>query len=115
VIAAAVSGVVTSLVTAHPSSGLWVGLVVVVIVGAVLQGVVSYGENKRRQRVEASGAGAVAVGGSARQGIQTRVIQKQAAAAPPRTGEPSTVAASGPGSVAVGGDMDGPVATDVTD
>jgi hypothetical protein len=65
--------------------------------------------------VEASGAGAVAVGGSAKQGIQTRVKQGQAAATPPRAGKQSTVAASGSGSVVVGGDAEGPIATDVTD
>jgi hypothetical protein len=58
VVVAAASGVVTALVTTHPSRGLWVALGIAVIVGAVLQAAVTYGERQRRRRVDASGAGA---------------------------------------------------------
>jgi hypothetical protein len=44
VIVAAVAGVVTALVTAHPSSGLWAALVGLVIVGAALQVSVTAGD-----------------------------------------------------------------------
>jgi hypothetical protein len=60
--------------------------------------------------VEASGAGAVAVGGSARGAVRTRVRGRQAP--PAERGERDGVVASGPGSVSVGGDA-GPVSTDV--
>lgn len=111
-IAAAATGVVTALVTAHPSRGLWVALGVVVIVGAVLQAAVTYSEHKRPRRVEASGAGAAAVGGSAQQEIRTRVHGKRTSRAVPdgRDG----VIASGPGSVGVGGDAAGRISTEVT-
>ncbi len=112
VIVAAVIGVVTALVTAHPSWGLWVALGVAVIVGAVLQAVVTYGERERTRRIEASGAGAVAVGGSTQQEIRTRVRGKRVSPTDPdRRGD---VTASGPGSVGVGGDAAGPISTEVT-
>lgn len=110
-IAAAVTGVVTALVTAHPSRGLWVALGVVVIVGAVLQVAVTYGGHEKLRRVEASGAGATAIGGSAQQEIRTHVYRKHASSAVPdgRDG----IVASGPGSVSVGGDAAGPISTEV--
>jgi hypothetical protein len=112
VIVAAVSGVVTALVTAHPSLGLWVALGIGVIVGAILQAAVSYYSDRgKAQRVDASGAGAVAVGGSARK-IRTRVQGSRAPAAAP--GERDGVTASGPGAVGIGGDAAGPISTDVT-
>jgi hypothetical protein len=48
---AAASGVVTAFVTAHSSRGLWVGLGVLVLVGAILQGCVTLGERRRVGRV----------------------------------------------------------------
>jgi len=77
VVVAAASGVVTALVTTHPSGGLWVALGVVVIVGAVLQAAVTYSEHRKPLRVVAedlsgrpvppsavaSGEGAIAAGG----------------------------------------------------
>ena len=111
VVVAAVSGVVTALVTAHPSRGLWVALGVVVVVGALLQAAVTYGDHRRSQRVSASGAGAVAVGGSARN-IHTGVHDDHAAVARPDKGD--GVTASGPGSVSVGGDVTDQVSTEVT-
>ena len=112
VIAAAVIGVVTALVTAHPSRGLWVALGVVVIVGAVSQAAVTYSERGRSRRVQASAAGAVAVGGSAQQEIRTRVHGRHAS--PRGSDEQDGVVASGPGSVGVGGDVAGPISTEVT-
>jgi hypothetical protein len=111
VILGAVCGVVTALVTAHPSRGLWAGLGVTVVAGALWQAAVTYGERRERSRVEASGAGAVAVGGSTRGEVRTRVRGKgtQPAAAASAQGG---VISSGPGSVSVGGDA-GPVSTDV--
>jgi len=119
VIAAAVTGVVTALVTAHPSRGLWVALGVAVIVGAALQAAVTYskrdkssGEHASSQPVNASGAGAVALGGSAKEDIHTRVHGTHFSAAVSDTRD--GVTASGPGSVGVGGDAAGPISTEVT-
>jgi hypothetical protein len=111
VILAAVCGVVTALVTTHASPGLWVALGVAAVAGAVSQAVVTYGERRERGRVEALGAGAVAVGGSARGVVHTQVrgVHGQPAGREGRDG----VAASGPGSVSIGGDA-GQVSTDVT-
>jgi hypothetical protein len=112
VIAATASGVVTALVTAHPSRGLWVALGVAVIVGGALQAAVTYNERETSRRVNASGAGAVAVGGSAQEEIHTRVHGKHPSAAVSDTRD--GVTASGPGSVGVGGDTAGPISTEVT-
>jgi len=109
VLVAGASGVVTALVTAHPSTGLWVALGVVLGVGGVLQVVVVATDRRPSRAVTASGAGAVAVGGSAER-IRTRVRgDLNSAGAPGGNG----VAAAGPGSVAVGGDAVGPVSTEV--
>jgi hypothetical protein len=109
VVAAAAIGVVTALVTAHPSRGLWVALGALVIVGAALQTVVTLSERRSRERITASGAGAVAVGGSAGE-IHTRVHGK---AAPVGRSAGDGVDASGAGAVGVGGDAAGPISTDV--
>jgi hypothetical protein len=108
---AAASGVVTALVTAHSSQGLWVALGVLVVVGAVLQAVVTMNERHAAGRVTASGVGSVAVGGSAGT-ITTHVTGSRGPAA--TTGEDG-VTASGPGAVGVGGDVTGPVSTEVTE
>jgi hypothetical protein len=109
VLAAAV-GVVTSLVTAHSSPGLWTALGVLVCVGGALQGAVTVNERRAAARVTASGAGAVAVGGSAGK-ISTRVEGSHGSAAAPGG---DGVSASGLGAVGVGGDVTGPVSTEVT-
>lgn len=108
VVAAAV-GVVTALVTAHGSAGLWSALGVLVVVGAVLQAVM-IGRERASGRVAAFGAGAVAVGGSAAE-IRTRV--RGHAGSPGQAGE-QDVAAAGAGAVAVGGEAAGPISTDVS-
>jgi hypothetical protein len=111
VIVASVTGVVTALVTAHPSRGLWVALGVVVAVGGLLQVVVSYRDNGRTGQAQASGPGAVAIGGSAGK-IMTHVSGTYA---PPSAAERSYgVLASGPGSVSVGGDATGAISTEFT-
>lgn len=108
---AAASGVVTALVTAHSSRGLWVALGVLVVLGAVLQAAVTMNERRTPRRVTASGAGSVAVGGSAGT-ITTRMTgTHEPAGAPGENG----VTASGPGAVGVGGDVTGPVSTEVTE
>jgi hypothetical protein len=112
VVLAAVIGVVTAVVTAHPSRGLWVALGVVVIVGAGLQTVVTYGERRQAPRVRSSGAGAVAIGGSARAPVQTHVHGSHGL--PAVAEEHDDVIASGPGAVSIGGDVTAPVSTDVT-
>ena len=110
-IVAAVTGVVTALVTTHPSRGLWVALSVAVIIGAILQVAVTYSEREKSRQVEASGAGAVAVGGSAQQEIRTRVHGNISSIERDRR---DGVTASGSGAVGVGGDAAGPISTEVT-
>lgn len=56
VVLAAVTGVLTALVTAHPSSGLWAALVAAVVIGAVLTGLVAAGE-RRSRRLPSDSAG----------------------------------------------------------
>jgi hypothetical protein len=123
VILGAVSGVVTALVTTHPSRGLWTALGVAVVVGAALQVAVTYRENSttrsdsadaadKRRHVEASGAGAVAIGGAAKEAIQTHVHGIHDA--PTASGAHDGVAASGAGAVGIGSDAAGTVSTDVT-
>jgi hypothetical protein len=107
---AAASGVVTALVTAHSSRGLWVALGVLVVVGAALQAAVTINDRKTG-RVAASGAGSVAVGGSAAT-VSTRVTGSHGPGGAP--GEDG-VSASGPGAVGVGGDVTGSVSTQVTE
>jgi hypothetical protein len=110
VVVAGTVGVVTALVTAHPSAGLWVALGVLLVVGGILQVLVVTGDRRSSRAVTASGAGAVAVGGSAGQ-IRTRVRGELGPAGGP---DGDGVAAAGTGSVAVGGDAVGTVSTEVT-
>ena len=110
VVLAAAAGVVTIFATQHSSLGLWVALVALVVLGGVLQAAVTVGDRRSRRRVVASGAGAVAVGGSAGE-IHTGVQGRHSPPAAPGRGG---VVASGPGAVSVGGDATGPVSTDVT-
>lgn len=111
VIAAAI-GVVTAIVTTHPSTGLWVSLGALVIVGAVLQAAFTYAEHRQNRRVEASGAASVAIGGSARGEIRTRVHDSPLPGAVPA--ENDGVIAAGPGAVSIGGDAEGPVSTELS-
>jgi hypothetical protein len=112
VIAAAVTGVVMALVTAHPSQGLWVALGVAVLIGGGLQGWITYRERSGSKPVQASGAGAVAVGGSSHREIRTHVRGVQIS--PTEPGKDDGVAAAGSGSVGIGGDAIGRISTDVT-
>lgn len=78
VVVAAVIGVVTALATTHPSRGLWAALGAAVVVGALLQAMVSYSEHHRtRNDADTPGADATpAAGGKYRadlrgsQGVQ---------------------------------------------
>lgn len=110
VVVAGIGGVVTALVTTHPSTGLWVALSVLLLVGGVLQVVVASGERRSARTVTAPGPGAVAVGKSAGE-IRTRVHGVLGPAAQP---DGDGVIAAGPGSVAVGDDAAGPITTDIT-
>jgi hypothetical protein len=111
VVVAGASGVVTGLVTAHPSAGLWVALSVLLVVGGILQVAVARGDRQSSRAVTASGTGAVAVGGTARE-IRTNV---RGGVGTGRQPDGDGVTATGAGSVAIGGDATGPVSTDVTD
>jgi hypothetical protein len=111
-IVASVGGIVTALVTAHPSRGLWVALGLLVVVGAVLQAALTYDERRRHNQVKASGAGAVAVGGSARGEIRTKVTGHHIR--PEVPAEQDGVTASGSGAVGIGSDAAAPISTEVT-
>ena len=104
-------GVVTSLVTAHPSAGLWAALGALVMVGGGLQVVAAVGDRRPEGRVVAGGPGSVAVGRSATE-IRTHISGEHGKPAEP--GERGGITAAGPGSIAVGGDATGRVQTDVT-
>lgn len=108
---AAASGVVTALVTAHSSRGLWVALAVLVIVGAALQVAVTMNDQRVPGRVTASGSGSVAIGGSSGE-ISTRVRGVRGSAVTPGG---DGVTASGAGAVGVGGEATRPVSTEVTE
>jgi len=109
-VVAAASGVIAAVAAVRPDLGLWVGLGVLAAVGAGLQMLITAGERAGQRRVVASGAGAVAVGGSAK-GIRVRVRAEQQ---PEGVAGEDGVIAAGPGAVSVGGDAAGPVSTDVT-
>lgn len=111
IVVAGVSGVVTGLVTAHPSRGLWVALGVLLVIGGVLQAAITVVPH--RSSAAARGPGAVAVGGDAKAEIRTRV-HGMTASFQDRPGGDGVVA-SGPGAVSVGGDVSSPISTDVTD
>lgn len=115
VVLAAASGVITALVTTHPSVGLWLALIVLVLAGGILQAASVANERRSARRISALGAGAVAVGGAAKGEIHTHVHggyqpvdQRDADDAD------GDVSAVGPGAIAVGGDAEG-ISTDVTD
>jgi hypothetical protein len=64
-VAAAAAGVVTALVTAHPSLGLWVALGVLVVIGAGLQAAAVAGERRvsRARGTRPDGPGEVPAAG----------------------------------------------------
>ncbi len=107
VVVAAASGVVTNIATQEPGWAWWVGLGVLVIIGVLLQVLISLLDTGNK--VTASGAGAVSIGGSAREKITTRV-KGSGAAGSSRTGG---VSASGAGSVTVGQDAEGEISTEI--
>lgn len=109
---AAVSGVVTTWATAHSTLGLWVSLAVLVIIGAALQVWVTLAERDQPRRVEASGPGAVAIGGSAAE-IRTFVRGSHDTVAVRDDGD--GIIASAPGAISIGGNAAGALSTDVTD
>lgn len=102
---AALSGVIAAVVAVNDTLGLWLALGVVVVVGAVLQGIVTIAEP--RPKVVASGAGSVAVGGTARQ-VSTHVRGTVGTARQ----TPGKVTASGPGAVSIGGNATDQIETD---
>jgi hypothetical protein len=110
VVVAAAIGVVTALVTARSSAGLWAALAALVVVGGVVQAAVIGLERRPVPPVVASGAGAVAVGGSAGE-IRTRVRGAEASSASSRW---AGVVAPGAGAISVGGEAAGPMSTDVS-
>jgi len=110
VILATISGVVTSVVTQHPSRGLWVALGVLAVVGAALQAAVTVADRRSSRRVVASGPGSVAIGGSAAE-IRTQV---RGSAGRHQQHPHGDVVASGPGAISVGGDTSGSISTEVT-
>lgn len=112
VIVASVSGVVTGLETTHSSWGLWTALAVLVLVGALLQGAVSYWEGRPRP-IAAVGPGAVAIGGSGYRAVRTRVRIRSVPA--PVSDDRDGVIASGAGAVSIGEDAIGPVSADVAE
>jgi hypothetical protein len=112
VVLAAASGVITALVTTHPSVGLWLALGVLVLAGGILQAASVAKERRSARRIGAFGAGAVAVGGTAKGGIRTHVHGGKPAKQPDSAD--GDVTAAGPGAIAIGGDAEG-ISTDVTD
>jgi hypothetical protein len=114
VVVAAVTAVVTSLVTARVTVMLVAGFVVLVFLGAGLQVWLTVVDRGASQ-VRAAGAGSVAVGGSNRQLITTRVSGVWVGGQQPVLADDEGVSASGVGAVAVGGDSQGPISTEVSD
>jgi hypothetical protein len=110
VVVAVATGLVTALVTTHSSAGLWAALAVLTVVGGGLQAVIIGLERRRAGGVIASGAGSVAVGGSAGE-IRTRV---RGAAASSALSHWDGVVAPGAGAISVGGEAAGPMTTDIS-
>ncbi|MFC9261332.1 hypothetical protein ACFRFJ_30620 [Streptomyces hydrogenans] len=106
VVVAALSALVTNILTATPSTKWWVFWGVLIILGIGLQILVSTGA----EPVTASGPGSVALRGNVSGSVSTRVrnTAHDAAQAP---GE--GVTATGPGAVAAEGEVGGDVSTDV--
>jgi hypothetical protein len=110
VVVAAGVGLVTNVFTDGWAWPWGVALVVLVAVGAGLQMAATGWQE--RPPVQASGAGSVAVGGSVRGRVATRVrgLGTVGGAIPPVAGEPG-ISVAGPGGVAIGGDVHGGVDT----
>ncbi len=111
-VASAGAGLATNVFT---SSWAWrwgVALAVFVVLGVVSQVWLTVAGNGRASGVLASGAGAVAVGGSSR-GPITTVVSGVAGGSDASMPAAEGVEASGPGSVAVGGDAQGAISTRV--
>lgn len=109
---ATATGIVTNVATNSSSGAWWTALIVLVLAGAVPQ-IYLNGEASSDEQppvVRATGAGAVAVGGSSHGRISTKVIGDTGAA-----GEVAGqgITAAGAGAVAVGKEARGPVETDV--
>lgn len=113
VIVAAVTGVVTNIATESSSWGWWTALVTLVVLSAGLQIYLGRQPSSAGHTAVANGPGAVAIGGSSRGAIHTRVTGGISSIPNPQSA--GGVRATGPGSVAVGNDADGPINTDVSD
>jgi len=109
------AGLVTNVYTDGWRLPWGVALVMLVVVGAGLQVAVIAVEGRGRQAVRAAGAGSVAVGGSVRGPVTTRVRGVDGAAGDVGGGGAAGdgVFASGSGGVAAGGDVHGRVETSV--
>ncbi|GAA1963368.1 hypothetical protein GCM10009738_43450 [Kitasatospora viridis] len=116
VVIAAVTGLATNLATDSSGWGWWTGLAVLVLLGAGLQVYLTWSSSDAGgSTVTAAGPGSIAVGGSARGGLRTKVAAGAASAAHAVAPAPQGgVTAAGPGAVAVGGDADGPIDTEIT-
>ncbi len=106
-VVATASGVVTNVVSDHPTASWWVALGVLATVGVISQGVLTVAEGKRREGTVGA-AGSVHVRGNSGAPITTRVRGFAA--------ESSTVggASLGLGAVYVDGDTHGYISTNVT-
>ncbi|WKD35997.1 hypothetical protein [Streptomyces xanthophaeus] len=108
VVVAALSALVTNLVTDSPSPKWWVFWAVLLVLGIALQIRVSAGS----EPVTASGAGSVAVRGRVSGNVSTRVRGTAVQGAPPPP-PGDGVAAVAPGAVAADGEVGGDISTDV--
>jgi hypothetical protein len=109
VVIAAATGLVTNIVTEKPLWGWCIGLGALIIIGVAVQVWLSLGQSSAMQ-VNATGAGSVAIAGSAKGAVRTHV---SGSAQDPSTAKAEQgILAHGPGSVAIGGDA-GTVETDV--
>ena len=104
---AAISGILAAVAANNKSMGWWVALGVLVLMGAILQGIVTTVEPRRR--TVASGAGSVAIGGNSTAAVHTSARGVVESDAKP-VGD---TAASATGAVSIGGDSSGEVSTDV--
>jgi hypothetical protein len=107
---AAVSGVVAAFVVEDASDGLWIALGALIVVGALLQGWVTFAEREARPKVVASGAAAVSIGGTAHADVTTMAEGGDRAA----QSAGGDVSATAPGAVSIGEDAWGHVSTQST-
>lgn len=112
VVIAALTGLATNLATDSAGWGWWTGLAVLVLLGAGLQVYLTWSSpDSNSLAVTAAGPGSIAVGGSARRRLHTRVTPGTMPTA--HTLPHSGITAAGPGAVAVGHDADGPIDTEI--